>query len=88
LVLKSRAAAERPNNRPSRDFHSRSIFDFFNGIDPERTFASRIFLFSRDCLGKNCGCLTSSREIIPCGPHFLEARAVVAIETREPRKGY
>jgi hypothetical protein len=59
-----------------------------SGLDPEQTFARRIFLFSRDCLGKNCGCLTSSREIIHCGPHFLEARAVVAIETREPRKGY
>jgi hypothetical protein len=34
LVLKSRAAAERPNNRPSRDFRSRSIFDFFNSITP------------------------------------------------------
>jgi hypothetical protein len=38
LVLKSRATAERPNNRPSRDFRSRSIFDFFNSIGPARTF--------------------------------------------------
>jgi hypothetical protein len=32
LVLKSRAAAERPNNRSPRDFQSRSIFGFFNTI--------------------------------------------------------
>jgi hypothetical protein len=39
LVLKSRAAAERPNNRPSRDFRSRSIFDFFNSIGAKRPLA-------------------------------------------------
>src|SRR3984893_9454341 len=39
MVLKSRAAAERPNNRPSRDFWSRSIFDFFNSICHEQMWS-------------------------------------------------
>jgi hypothetical protein len=42
MVLKSRAAAERENNRPSRDFWSRSIFDFFNSIGQTRKSAVEI----------------------------------------------
>jgi len=36
-VLRRLAAAETMKKRPSRDFRSRSIFDFFNSIDPKRT---------------------------------------------------
>jgi hypothetical protein len=39
-VLLRLAATETTKSRPSRDFRGRSIFDFFNSIDPERTIGS------------------------------------------------
>ena len=35
-VLQGLGATEASKNRPSRDFRGRSIFDFFNSIDPKR----------------------------------------------------
>jgi hypothetical protein len=39
LALKSDPAAEKSKDQLSRDFPGRSIFDFCNNIDPERTFS-------------------------------------------------
>jgi hypothetical protein len=44
VALKSYTAAEKSKDQLSRDFSSRSIFDFCNNIDPNETSASSIIL--------------------------------------------
>jgi hypothetical protein len=50
-TLKSIAAAEQSKNQHLRDFWRRSIFDFFDSIDPERKWRAHVTSAGAELLG-------------------------------------